>query len=223
MKTTRNQKLIKIVLTALMAALCYVAFRFLKIPIAVPGGSTALHIGNAFCVLCALLLGGVYGGIAGSVGMTIADLTDPAYISSAPKTFILKMIIGLVAGFIAHNIANISDKSHSTKYVIKWSLISSIAALGLNVILDPIVGFLYKNFILGIDYDAAKILATWAAGATAINSAVGTVLVCIVYNLLRPALIKSGLFMEILSKRAKVTAKPEKDAIAERAEEPEKN
>ena len=29
--------------------------------------------------------------------------------------------------------------------------------------------------------------------------------------------------MEILSKRAKVTAKPEKDAIAERAEEPEKN
>lgn len=199
----KNTKTRKIVLTALMAALCYVAFRFLKIPIPVPGGNTALHIGNAFCVLCALLLGGVYGGIAGAVGMTIADLTDPTYISSAPKTFVLKMIIGLVAGFIAHNIANISDKNHSTKYVIKWSLISSAAALGLNVILDPVVGFLYKNLILGVEYDAAKIIATWAAGATAINSVVGTVLVCLIYNLLRPALIKSGLFFELPKKHKK--------------------
>ena len=92
MKTVRNQKLLKIVLTALMAALCYVAFRFLKINIPTPGGKpTALHIGNAFCVLCALLIGGVYGGAAGAIGMTIADLTDPAYISSAPKTFVLNL------------------------------------------------------------------------------------------------------------------------------------
>ena len=108
MKTVRNQKLLKIVLTALMAALCYVAFRFLKINIPTPGGKpTALHIGNAFCVLCALLIGGVYGGAAGAIGMTIADLTDPAYIRNAPKTFVLKIIIGLVAGFIDQNITSI--------------------------------------------------------------------------------------------------------------------
>lgn len=207
MKTVRNQKLLKIVLTALMAALCYVAFRFLKINIPTPGGKpTALHIGNAFCVLCALLIGGVYGGAAGAIGMTIADLTDPAYISSAPKTFVLKFIIGLVAGFIAHNIVGISDKKNSTKYTIKWSLIASIAALGLNVILDPVVGYLYKRFILGIDADAAKIIATWAAGSTAINSAIGTVLVVIVYNLIRPALIKSDLFLEIPKKQKKAKA-----------------
>ena len=213
MKTVRNQKLLKIVLTALMAALCYVAFRFLKINIPTPGGKpTALHIGNAFCVLCALLIGGVYGGAAGAIGMTIADLTDPAYISSAPKTFVLKFIIGLVAGFIAHNVAGISDKKNSTKYTVKWSLIASIAALGLNVILDPVVGYLYKRFILGIDADAAKIIATWAAGSTAINSAIGTVLVVIVYNLIRPALIKSGLFFEIPKKQKKIKATESKQA-----------
>ena len=39
-----------------------------------PGGdATSLHLGNAFCVLAALLLGGGYGGLAGAVGMTIAD------------------------------------------------------------------------------------------------------------------------------------------------------
>ena len=64
--------------TALLAALCYVSFTFLQIKIPVPGGdATSLHIGNAFCVLAALLLGGGYGGLAGAVGMTIADLMDP--------------------------------------------------------------------------------------------------------------------------------------------------
>ena len=39
-------------------------------------------------MLGALLLGGWYGGLAGSIGMTIADLMDPVYITGAPKTFI---------------------------------------------------------------------------------------------------------------------------------------
>lgn len=193
----KNNTVYKITLTGLMAALCYVAFTFLKIPIPVPGGdTTALHIGNAFCVLAALILGGVYGGIAGSLGMTIADLLDPAYITSAPKTFILKLCIGLIAGFVAHNIAHITE-DHDAKYVFKWSLIASIAGLGFNVIADPIVGYFYKNFILGVPSPAAKIMATWAAGATTVNAIVGTIVVVIVYNALRPALKKAGLFIKI--------------------------
>ena len=79
MKNMTDNKVYRIVLTALMAALCYVAFTFLKIPIPTFGGDyVALHIGNAFCVLAALLLGGVYGGLAGSLGMTIADLSSEA-------------------------------------------------------------------------------------------------------------------------------------------------
>ena len=74
----KNNKIYKITVTGLMAALCYVSFTYIQIPIPVPGGdNVALHIGNAFCVLAALLLGGVYGGLAGSLGMTIADLLDP--------------------------------------------------------------------------------------------------------------------------------------------------
>lgn len=193
----KNNQIYKLTVTGLMAALCYVAFTFVKIPIPVPGGdTTALHIGNAFCVLAALLLGGVYGGLAGSLGMTIADLLDPTYITSAPKTFILKFLIGLIAGFVAHKIAHISDE-HSKGYVFKWSLISSVCALGFNVIADPIFGYFYKNFILGVPSPAAKIMSTWAAGATAINAVVGTIVVVIVYNALRPALKKAGLFTSV--------------------------
>jgi len=107
----KQNQLYKITITGLMAALSYVAFTYIKIPIPVPGGDTvALHVGNAFCVLAALLLGGVYGGLAGSIGMTLADLMDPMYVTSAPKTFILKFLIGLIAGFVAHKIAHIGNR-----------------------------------------------------------------------------------------------------------------
>ena len=196
MKNRDNDKVYKLVLTALMAALCYVAFTFLKIPIPTPGGdTTALHIGNAFCVLAALLLGGGYGGVAGSLGMTIADLLDPVYITSAPKTFILKLCIGLIAGFVAHNIAHITEE-HDSKYIVKWSLIASVAGLGFNVVMDPI-GYFYKNYILGVESSAAKIMATWAAGATLVNAIVGTIVVVVVYMAVRPVLKKAGLFMKI--------------------------
>ena len=89
----RNEKVYKLTLTALMAALSYVVFTFLQIKIALPGGdATSLHLGNAVCVLGALLLGGVYGGLGGAIGMTIGDLLDPVYIIYAPKTFLVKIL-----------------------------------------------------------------------------------------------------------------------------------
>ncbi len=192
-----NEKVYKIVITGLMAALCYVAFTFLKIPIPTFGGDmVALHIGNAFCVLAALLLGGWYGGVAGALGMTIADLLDPVYITSAPKTFVLKLCIGLIAGLIAHRIARITE-DHDSKYIFKWSLIASIASLGFNVIMDPIVGYFYKNYVLGVESSAAKIMSTWAAGVTFINAVAGTIVVVVVYMAVRPVLKKAGLFFKI--------------------------
>ena len=55
MKT--NSTVMKIAQTALFAALCYVIFTYLQIKIPMPGGdATSIHLGNAFCVLAALLL-----------------------------------------------------------------------------------------------------------------------------------------------------------------------
>ena len=77
MNQNRNQQLMKIVLCGLVAALSYVVFTFLQIKIPLPGGDqTSIHLGNAVCVLGALLLGGLWGGIGGAIGMTIGDLFD---------------------------------------------------------------------------------------------------------------------------------------------------
>ena len=189
----QNSTILKLAETALLAALCYVSFTFLQIKIPVPGGdATSLHIGNTFCVLGALLLGGWYGGLAGSIGMTIADIMDPVYITVAPKTFVLKLCIGLITGLVAHRIAKINE-STDRKYVFKWSLIASIAGLAFNVVADPIVGYFYKQYILGQPQQLADALAKMSAVATFVNAVVSVILVCIIYNALRPALIKANL------------------------------
>ena len=198
----RNETVIKLAQTALMAALCYVAFTLLQIKIPMPGGdATALHVGNAFCVLGALILGGWYGGLAGAVGMTIADLMDPVYITGAPKTFVLKLCIGLIVGLVAHRIAKINE-STDRKYVLRWSLIASVAGLGFNVIADPLVGYFYKMFILGQPQQMAEVLAKWSTATTFVNAVVSTVLVGVLYNALRPVLLRSGLIRTVKTKTA---------------------
>lgn len=192
---TKNQTVMKLAQTALLAALCFVSFTFLQIKIPMPGGdATSLHIGNAFCVLGALLLGGWYGGLAGAIGMTIADLMDPIYITGAPKTFFLKLCIGLIVGLVAHHIAKIND-STDKKYVFKWSLIASIAGLSFNVIADPIVGYFYKQYILGQPHKMAEVLAKWSAATTFVNAVVSVILVVFIYNAVRPILLRSGLLV----------------------------
>lgn len=183
----------KIAQTALFAALCYVIFTYLQIKIPMPGGdATSIHLGNAFCVLAALLLGGWYGGLAGAIGMGIADVMDPIYITGAPKTFILKLCIGLITGLVAHKIAKINE-STDKKYIFKWSLLASIAGLAFNVVADPIVGYFYKQYILGQPQQMAEVLAKWSAATTFVNAILSTIVVVIIYNALRPALAKSGM------------------------------
>ena len=191
MKT--NSTVMKIAQTALFAALCYVIFTYLQIKIPMPGGdATSIHLGTAFCVLAALLLGGWYGGLAGAIGMGIADVMDPIYITGAPKTFILKLCIGLITGLVAHKIAKINE-STDKKYIFKWSLLASVAGLAFNVIADPIVGYFYKQYILGQPQQMAEVLAKWSAAATFVNAILSTIVVVIIYNALRPALAKSGM------------------------------
>lgn len=188
----KNRTVTKLAQTAIMAALCYVSFTYIQIKIPVGGDATSIHIGNAFCVLAALLLGGWYGGLAGAIGMGIADIMDPIYITTAPKTFILKLCIGLIVGLVAHKIAKINE-SDDKGYVIKWSTIAAVAGLGFNVIADPIVGYFYKQIIFGQPQEMAEVLAKLSTATTFINAVVSTILVAFLYNAVRPILLRSGL------------------------------
>ena len=180
---------------ALCAALCYVGAAFIKIDIPVGTEKTMFHLGNTFCVLAALLIGGLWGGLAGAVGMTISDLTT-GYVTSAPKTFLLKLCIGLVVGFVAHKLFKLS-KEHTAKYVTVATIVSSAAGMLFNVFADPIVGYFYKSYILGVPQDLSKALAKIGALTTSVNAVIAVIVASIVYIALRPVMKKSGMLKEM--------------------------
>ncbi len=198
----KNEKIQKLVMTGVFAALSYVIFTFLQFKIPLPGGdATSIHLGNAVCVLGALILGGLYGGIGGAVGMTIGDLFDPVYVIYAPKTFVLKLCIGLITGLIAHRLGHITQTGDKKK-ILKWVILAALGGLLFNTVFDPLVGYFYKLYIIG--KPAAEVALAWNIASTSINTVTSTIVSVIVYMALLPALKKSGLFFTIGEKKGKI-------------------
>ncbi|MBO5166578.1 MAG: ECF transporter S component [Lachnospiraceae bacterium] len=189
-KPTPKTDLTKLAQAGLLAALCYIGFTFFKIDIPVGTEKTAFHLGNVFCVLAALLLGGFWGGLSGAVGMTIADLTT-TYVTSAPKTFFLKLCIGLIVGLVAHKIFKLG-KITNKKHIAGITVLASICGMGFNVIADPVVGYFYKTYLLGIPQDLSAALAKMSAITTFVNAVIAVITATIFYLALRPALKKAG-------------------------------
>jgi uncharacterized membrane protein len=180
-------------MAAMFAALCYVGFAYFQIKIPVGDDSTSFHLGNVFCVLAALCIGGMWGGLAGAVGMTIGDLFDPVYITSAPKTFVLKLCIGLITGLVAHKIFGLGREKQRKVSLPVATVISCACGMGFNVVADPVVGYFYKTYVLGVPQDAAAIWVKIGAVTTAVNAVVAVVAATVLYLVLRPALKRSKL------------------------------
>lgn len=184
-------------MAALFAALCYIGFTYCKIDIPVGMEKTAFHLGNVFCVLAALFLGGFWGGMSGAIGMTIADLTT-AYVTSAPKTFLLKLCIGLITGFVAHKVFQISrDKEERKIPLTAATAISCAAGMGFNIVADPLVGYFYKMYILGVPQEAASIWAKIGAITTTVNAVVAVIAATIFYMALRKSMRRTNLLPKL--------------------------
>lgn len=190
-----NHKVLKISVIGLMAALCYIAFTFLQIKIPTPAGFTSFHLGNTFCVLAALLLGGLPGGIAGALGMGVADLFDPTYVIVAPKTIILKLGIGIITGLVAHKVFHIQNKEGKALY--KAVILSAIAGMLFNVIGEPIFSYFYTTYILGAPEKAAKALASWNAITTTVNAILAVVIASSIYIAIAPRLKSNGILKQL--------------------------
>ena len=143
-------------------------------------------------VLTALLLDGVSGGLAGAIGLALADILagDPGY---AVTTFVLKFIIGITCGAVAHKAFKLKDlDKHSAGYLVKV-IVSAASGLFLNVLTDPFLGYFRNVYIFGQEYTVAQALTKIAGGVTFVNSVASTVCVVILYLALRPALERAGL------------------------------
>lgn len=203
MENNKNDNIKKIAYAGLMAALCFVGYSVFP---AISASGTKVHIGNAFVILGALLLGGLYGGLAGAIGLSLADILG-GYAASAPRTFICKLVMGVIVGVIAHKLANISE-NHPKGYILKWSSIAAIGALAFNCVFEPALKYVWFTLLTPNAEkaeSAIKALLAITTYATIINAVINSVIAIILYNALRPALNKADILPKVTFK-SKVNA-----------------
>lgn len=141
----------KLVMTALFAALACVATMSIRIP--TPGTNGYIHPGDAVVILSGIILGPVYGLLAGGIGSAMADLLG-GYFVYVPITFVIKGLIALIAGLIYQK----AGKTKTSRYV--GVVLGGIV----DIILVAGGYFLCESFMYGAAGAAASIPANIIQG-----------------------------------------------------------
>ncbi len=193
MKKKSSDNIKKLAMAGILAALCYVGYAIFP-AISITG--TKVHVGNAFVILGALLMGPIWGGMAGAIGLTLADILG-GFAASAPRTFICKLVMGLIIGLVAHKIAKINRKQ-TGKHITGWVIASTIIGVAFNCIFEPALKYFWYT-ILTPDASkaesAVKAMVAVTSVTTLINAAINSVVGIIFYLALRPILLKSGILL----------------------------
>lgn len=159
----KKENLRNVVLTALFAALAYVATTVIQIPIPATGGY--INLGDCVVLLGAFLLGPLYGAIAGGIGSALADVLS-GYAHYALGTFVIKASMAVVAALIFKSLKS------------KIKIGSPIAAVAGEIIM--IFGyFIYESIFLGYGLGAAA-----AIPGNAIQGIAGAVSSVLLYHAL---------------------------------------
>ena len=91
-----DKKVRKLVISAMMAALTYIATMVVQVPSPMNG---YVNLGDCFVLLSGWLLGPWYGGAAAGIGSMLTDLLS-GYGYYAPGTFLIKGLDALVAALL---------------------------------------------------------------------------------------------------------------------------
>ena len=95
-----DKKLRKLVLSALLAALCCVATMVVQIPSPMQG---YVNLGDCFVLLSGWMLGPWYGFAAGGIGSMLADVLL-GYAHYAPGTLVIKGLMAMTAALILRRV-----------------------------------------------------------------------------------------------------------------------
>ena len=90
-----NENIRNIVLTAVLAALTFVATMFIQIPLI----NGYANVGDSVIFIAGIVLGPVWGAVAAGVGSALADIAL-SYGVYAPATLVIKAVMGLIIGLI---------------------------------------------------------------------------------------------------------------------------
>ena len=159
-----NNNLKKLILAALFAALSCVATMSIRIP--TPGTGGYIHPGDAIVILSGVILGPVWGFLAGGIGSALSDLIG-GYFVYVPITFMIKGLVALAAGLLYQKVGN-TQKSRYAAVVL-----GGVA----DIILVAGGYFVCEYFIYGAG-------AAASIPANIIQGIGGLVISCILYPIL---------------------------------------
>ena len=165
----------------IMAAAVYVASAFLQIPIPTAIDNTRLHMGNVMCLLAGMLLGPLQGGLAAGIGSMFFDLTNPAYIASAPFTFVFKFVMAWICGKIT--------AGHS-EHLRKRYILGGTAGAFAYVALYLAKSFIEHRFVLGLPVEAVMLTTMQKAVVSGVNAVVACLVAVPLGLALRPVMGK---------------------------------
>lgn len=186
----RDEKVTKLTLASMFAAIAFICFTYLRIEVPMGGGMTGkIYIGHAFILLSAFLLGAKYGGLTGAVGLSLADILA-GYATSAPPTFIAKFLLGLAAAFMANQMLHLNNVTSKTALYIRSS-IAGIVACVINVATEPVIRYAFKVYILGYPEPVSYISAINAAVSMAISAIPSVIVATFLYVVFRTKILKN--------------------------------
>jgi uncharacterized membrane protein len=165
----RDEKILKLTLAAMLAALAFICFTYLRIEIPMGGGMTGkIYIGAAFILLSGFLLGGRWGGLTGAIGLSLGDVLV-GYATSAPPTFLAKLIFGLACGFMAHQVLHLAA-AQTRRQMYTKTILAGVFACLVNVLTEPVIRWAFKVYVLGLPEQIAYLSAVNCAISMAVNS-----------------------------------------------------
>lgn len=165
----------------IMAAAVYVASALLQIPIPTAIDNTRLHMGNVMCLLAGMLLGPVQGGLAAGIGSMFFDLTNPAYIASAPFTFAFKFVMAWICGKIA---------SGNPAHLRQRYVLGGMAGAFSYVVLYLSKSFVEHRFVLGLPAEAVMLTITQKGVVSGVNAVVACLVAVPLGLALHPVMVK---------------------------------
>ena len=159
-----NNNLKKLILAAWFAALSCVATMSIRIP--TPGTGGYIHPGDAIVILSGVILGPVWGFLAGGIGSALSDLIG-GYFIYVPITFVIKGLVALAAGLLYQKVG----KNQKSRYIAV--ILGGVA----DIILVAGGYFVCEFFIYGAG-------AAASIPANIIQGVGGLVISCILYPIL---------------------------------------
>ena len=177
----------RITFIGMMAAIIFVV-NYLRIPFM----GTSLHLTNGLRALAGLLFGPAGRFLAAGLGSFLFDLVS-GYSAQSFITLITKGMIAFVAALIGYRAAHEETLGSREHLII---LFASILGAFTYVALYMLKTFIMGRFVNGLAPDAVTVTMLSKLPGSLLNAVFASIVSPVLYNVLRPALKHSGLFIE---------------------------